>query len=403
LNNKIKLFISWSKDPAKEIAEQIKNRLCNTFSENEIEIFLSSDLRKGTTSGKDFVKDIMANLKDNVFGILVLTKYNIGAPWLMFELGSMANNEKTTNITPMYFGRPRDKIEEPLNKLNLESAIYGEENFEESFLKLIISIEKRRINDGIIGPDRELILRTLVENKREGFKQGIDKIITSYEERHIIPDQSNPKETEFIFPSREILLQSIFNDLKNNNTSRIIIVGGIATIIRNRIDDFIPWLEKNQKSKLFLCYENESTCIERLEQRKIKDASEEQREMLRNARYEEYEKSKAKEQKESLKNKIEGIRIVKDFHDSVKKNKKINDNQVNVFEVKQMLTSYSIIKNTTVYLTPLFHDRSSNSLAFKLTSHFAQKPLEYIKRIVNSDILNTEIDVMKIDINPNSF
>lgn len=84
----MKIFISWSGEFSKQIAESLKKWLPCLI--NTIDIFYSdADIEKG----ESWDDRILNELKTCNFGIMCMTSSNVGAPWIYFEAGALSNLE----------------------------------------------------------------------------------------------------------------------------------------------------------------------------------------------------------------------------------------------------------------------------------------------------------------------
>lgn len=101
------IFISWSGEIAKSIAEALKEELANIFNtkDNKIEFFVSS---QDIAAGADWFNEISRAIETSILGILCLTKENTTnesiADWIVFEAGALAFHLKNKKaIIPMLF------------------------------------------------------------------------------------------------------------------------------------------------------------------------------------------------------------------------------------------------------------------------------------------------------------
>lgn len=108
----MKLFISWSGKLSKEVAKLLQNWLENTvFTDESIETFISSE---DIDAGADWLNDIKCNLLEADCAIIVLTKDNIGAPWLNFESGSIAVSKDDKKAIPFLVNISTSELQTPL-------------------------------------------------------------------------------------------------------------------------------------------------------------------------------------------------------------------------------------------------------------------------------------------------
>ena len=87
-NNGHTIFIGWSGDNSRKIAEELKKTLEKIFP-NKINCFVST---QNIAYGEDWYRRIKNRLERSDLGILCITKENIKAPWLYFEAGILVRN-----------------------------------------------------------------------------------------------------------------------------------------------------------------------------------------------------------------------------------------------------------------------------------------------------------------------
>ena len=106
----VKVFISWSGDRSKKIAEVLKKWIKDVIQ--SVEPFISSqDIPKGARWSADIAKE----LQDSNFGILCVTKDNFQEPWLLFEAGALSKTIDKTFVVPLLFDLdPSDLSNSPL-------------------------------------------------------------------------------------------------------------------------------------------------------------------------------------------------------------------------------------------------------------------------------------------------
>ena len=87
LGEVMKVFISWSGDTSRMIADEIRKWLPGVLQAVK-PYFSPDDIAKGTRWESEISKELEASS----VGLLVITPDNIQAPWLMFEAGALAKN-----------------------------------------------------------------------------------------------------------------------------------------------------------------------------------------------------------------------------------------------------------------------------------------------------------------------
>lgn len=128
----MKVFISWSGERSKKIAEALKQWL--RYVIQSVDPFVSSqDISKGAR----WSTDIAQQLQDTSFGILCVTKENFQQPWLIFEAGALSKTIDKTYVVPLLFDlEPSDLQDSPL--LQFQAASFSREEIK----KLIESLNK---------------------------------------------------------------------------------------------------------------------------------------------------------------------------------------------------------------------------------------------------------------------
>ena len=128
----MKVFLSWSGELSHKIACAFREWLPSVIQ--SITPYVSSeDIDKGTR----WSNDIAVQLEDSDFGIIFVTKDNIGAPWISFEAGALSKSIDRSNVTPFILGLKRSEVHGPL--LQFQSVIYDRSDI----FKLLQSINAR--------------------------------------------------------------------------------------------------------------------------------------------------------------------------------------------------------------------------------------------------------------------
>jgi hypothetical protein len=85
--DKVKVFISWSGELSRRLADEIQRWLPATLQFVK-PYFTPVDIEKGTK----WVSEISAELSKSHVGIICLTKENLSSPWILFEAGALSKN-----------------------------------------------------------------------------------------------------------------------------------------------------------------------------------------------------------------------------------------------------------------------------------------------------------------------
>src|SRR5437867_3474988 len=109
----MKVFISWSGDLSKRVAEIFNSWLKCVLQGTEP--FLSTeDIEKGSL----WFSDLDDQLKDTQVGIICLTRDNKAAPWILFEAGSLAKGLKSSRVCTLLIDFQLSDLKPPLSQFN---------------------------------------------------------------------------------------------------------------------------------------------------------------------------------------------------------------------------------------------------------------------------------------------
>lgn len=128
----MRIFISWSGDDSKLAAELMHPWLKNVIQ--EVDPWISGrDIPKG---GK-WQTSLGTSLSDTSFGLLMITRVNIDAPWLLFEAGALSNVSGSF-VAPMLCGISElDLANTPLSQFQAVPVN------KDGMLKLVFDINKQ--------------------------------------------------------------------------------------------------------------------------------------------------------------------------------------------------------------------------------------------------------------------
>ncbi|WP_157180400.1 MULTISPECIES: toll/interleukin-1 receptor domain-containing protein [Protofrankia] len=105
----MKIFISWSGDTSKQIAEIFRDWLPILI--HEIDVFVSSQDIGGGTRALDVLAD---ELDATSYGLIVTTKATQSAPWINFESGALAKHVAKSRVVPILIDLGVSDLKNPL-------------------------------------------------------------------------------------------------------------------------------------------------------------------------------------------------------------------------------------------------------------------------------------------------
>lgn len=117
----MKVFLSWSGDASRRVAEALREWLPNVVQ--AIEPWMSAeDIEKGAR----WSSDIAAELAKTKAGVVCVTASNQDAPWLNFEAGALSKTVDKAMVCPYLVGlRPTD-LKGPLVQFQAAEATQGD-------------------------------------------------------------------------------------------------------------------------------------------------------------------------------------------------------------------------------------------------------------------------------------
>ncbi|WP_429969409.1 TIR domain-containing protein [Enterococcus sp. AZ049] len=199
------LFLSWSGDRSKYLAECFKEWLPNVLQ--YVKPYMSA---KDIHLGSRWSNDIDENLRSNDFGLVFVTEENIDAPWINFEAGALSKNLKS-RLVPMIY----DTDVTILNTGPLKQFQSAKDFSEASLLDLIQSINVASEDNVKLSPER---LQASF-NKWWPELDGKLKEVPSVEVKNASEDNKNfdTQALKLILNKLEILERRDSSNLKNSD------------------------------------------------------------------------------------------------------------------------------------------------------------------------------------------
>lgn len=105
----MRVFISWSGDRSKRMAQALRSWLPDVIQ--EVEPWVSED---DIDKGKRWSDAISSALEDVSQGIICVTSGNFDQPWLNFEAGALAKSPQVSNVRPLLLDLAKSDLSGPL-------------------------------------------------------------------------------------------------------------------------------------------------------------------------------------------------------------------------------------------------------------------------------------------------
>ncbi len=107
----MKVFISWSGERSKSLANAIKDWLPLIL--HYVEPWVSD---KDISAGERWAQTIAGELETSNFGILCITPENLSSEWILFEAGALSKSMQDAKVIPLLFGLELSELTGPLSQ-----------------------------------------------------------------------------------------------------------------------------------------------------------------------------------------------------------------------------------------------------------------------------------------------
>lgn len=134
----MKVFLSWSDQTSQKVASELADWL--PYVIQAVEPFVSSE---NIDKGERWSDALAKQLKETSYGIICVTRHNIGAAWMNFEAGAISNAIERPYVSPFLFGVGCSQFEGPLEQFQFTQ--YGKEEAfnREDIFKLVSGMNNR--------------------------------------------------------------------------------------------------------------------------------------------------------------------------------------------------------------------------------------------------------------------
>ncbi len=139
----MKVFISWSGEKSKKLAEILKKWLPGVIQAIR-PFFTPDDIEKGARWNTEISKE----LEESSVGIICLTRANLQAPWLMFEAGALAKSIDRSRVVPMLFGVKPTDLQGPL--LQFQAASFNKDDIHKLMKTLNSALADKALDSDVL-------------------------------------------------------------------------------------------------------------------------------------------------------------------------------------------------------------------------------------------------------------
>jgi hypothetical protein len=156
----MKVFLSWSGQRSKEVANLLSDWLCCVIQASRPWIS-TRDLDRGSL----WFGEINDQLKDTTVGIICLTQENKARPWILFEAGALAKGLSTSRVCTLLIDLESKDIEDPLAQFNHTFPT------RESVLGLVNTLNNTLAGNGLDNRILEQVFNTYWPQFEERFRE----------------------------------------------------------------------------------------------------------------------------------------------------------------------------------------------------------------------------------------
>ncbi len=160
----MKIFISWSGELSKNIAEIFRQWIPGVIQAAK-PYYSPDDITKGTRWSSEISKELDASK----IGIICLTKDNLNSSWIMFEAGALSKNIEKSKVVPLLFGIEPSDIQGPL--VQFQAA-----KFSKSEMKKVVKMINSELGELALSTD-------VIENVFEMWWPKLEAQIKEAEEK----------------------------------------------------------------------------------------------------------------------------------------------------------------------------------------------------------------------------
>lgn len=163
LGKTMKVFLSWSGEPSKSLAECFRRWLPAVLQ--AVRPYFSPD---DITKGARWSPEIAKELEECKVGVIFLTSQNLAAPWIMFEAGALSKSLGKSNVCPLLFRLEASDIQGPL--IQFQAAKFDKEE-----VKRVVNMMNSLLNEAALATD---VLDGVFEMWWPQLNEQVERVLT---------------------------------------------------------------------------------------------------------------------------------------------------------------------------------------------------------------------------------
>jgi hypothetical protein len=205
----MKVFICWSEERSKRVAETLRIWLKKVIQQLD-PWFSTEDIRAGTRWHPE-ITGILAECK---FGIVCLTPENLKSPWIHFESGALSKTVERTYVCPYLIGIEPNDVPYPLAQFQMKKAdkegtfdiiktinsVLAQSGLKDDFLRECFEMYWPQLEDAL----KKLPSVQVVETKRKPEDMLEEILVTVRGLSNMMTKQTSPTISGFLEGSKQM-------------------------------------------------------------------------------------------------------------------------------------------------------------------------------------------------------
>ncbi len=214
----MRIFISWSGDRSKIIAQSLRKWLPKVIQ--AVDPWMSNE---DIESGMKWSNEISGELEKSNFGIICITNENQNNPWITFEAGALSKIINSSNVCPFLFDLEPSQLSGPV------SQFQARKTDREGTLKILRTINNSLVNNNL----KEEELEEIFEVWWPRLQSDFDKI-PEYDGEKVNIRSTEEILSEIVINTREQLRRE---EIRMNRSSEM----------DKKFDRFISFIESYEE------------------------------------------------------------------------------------------------------------------------------------------------------------
>ena len=177
----MRVFISWSDERSREMAEAFKDTLAVVLQ--HVTPWISSE---DILAGQRWILEISKELERSDFGLLFVTNENLKSEWLHFEAGAIVKSVDQGRLIPILCGVRLTDLSAPLSAFNAVEP--DEEGLKTIFKSINEASGESKLDEKLL----EISLGNGENSQIQILRERLDKI-------RVVPDDPQPKRNTLEF------------------------------------------------------------------------------------------------------------------------------------------------------------------------------------------------------------